>query len=279
MNVASEIQARVFAVANDLFEQADRANFPTVDAVRKGARVNMNDASTVMREWRRAQMAHPGPQAAQVPAVLQQAQAEALATLWTQAQQLAGQSLAIAQAAWDGERAEALVLHQQMAEAFDEQGRALDASRSEVLRVAALHEQAEAACNRLQVDLLGSQEQLALVNADLSIMRIRAQDLERLANTLRTELDHAHQALAQAQAASQQSRAAHVTEMHSLRAELIAQAEQFALERDSHRKLSLEALERYSSLSGQVESLKEQNANLIRVLHQSGSPDDLTDQK
>ena len=55
MELTKDTRDRIFAAADSLYEQAGRAAFPTVDAVRKTAKVNMNDASAGMKEWRRAQ--------------------------------------------------------------------------------------------------------------------------------------------------------------------------------------------------------------------------------
>ena len=58
MELTKETRDRIYAAADALFEQNGRDAFPTVDAVRKAARVNMNDASSGMKEWRRAQAYH-----------------------------------------------------------------------------------------------------------------------------------------------------------------------------------------------------------------------------
>jgi len=55
METTKEKRDRIFAAADMLFEQAGRASFPTVDAVRRAAKAGMNDASVVMKEWRRLQ--------------------------------------------------------------------------------------------------------------------------------------------------------------------------------------------------------------------------------
>lgn len=44
-------------LAVELYDQADRENLPTVDAVRRAARADMNTASAVMKEWRWVQTA------------------------------------------------------------------------------------------------------------------------------------------------------------------------------------------------------------------------------
>ena len=103
MELAKDTRDRIFAAADSLYEQAGRAAFPTVDAVRKVARVNMNDASAGMKEWRRAQTAQAAPVAVQVPEAVQQASSAALASLWKEAQELANESLRAAQAGWDAD--------------------------------------------------------------------------------------------------------------------------------------------------------------------------------
>ncbi|MER2518664.1 MAG: KfrA protein, partial [Candidatus Accumulibacter phosphatis] len=46
MELNKDIRDRILAAADTLYEQAARASFPTVDSVRKVAKVNMNDAAT-----------------------------------------------------------------------------------------------------------------------------------------------------------------------------------------------------------------------------------------
>ena len=52
----SENRERILSAAQQLFEQSGRKELPTVDAVRKLSKTNMNDASAVMKEWRRLQI-------------------------------------------------------------------------------------------------------------------------------------------------------------------------------------------------------------------------------
>ena len=98
MELTKDTRDRIFAAADSLYEQAGRAAFPTVDAVRKTARVNMNDASAGMKDWRRAQTAQAAPVAVQVPEAVMQASSAALSALWQEAQELANESLRAAQA-------------------------------------------------------------------------------------------------------------------------------------------------------------------------------------
>ena len=119
MDLNQDTRARIFAVANALYEEGGRNTFPTVDAVRRAAKVDMNAASLVMREWRRMQTAAPAPAAVAVPDRLRQAQDSALAALWAEAQEIANEALKAAQSAWDAERAEAEALRAELAAAFE----------------------------------------------------------------------------------------------------------------------------------------------------------------
>ena len=83
--IPADVRERIIAAAADLFEQSGRETMPTVDAVRRAARVDMNAASSVMKEWRRAQTAQAAPVAVAVPESVQQASSAAVATIWQQA--------------------------------------------------------------------------------------------------------------------------------------------------------------------------------------------------
>ena len=126
--IPSDVRERITAAAAELFEQSGRQAMPTVDTVRRAARVDMNAASAVMTEWRRAQTAQAAPVAVSVPESVQQASSAAVATIWLQAQELANASLRSAQAAWELERGELDAMRQELAEAFERQAIELDAA-------------------------------------------------------------------------------------------------------------------------------------------------------
>ncbi|MCL6486922.1 MAG: DNA-binding protein [Janthinobacterium lividum] len=215
MNLSDEIYKRICIAADTLHVQGGGAAFPTVDAVRKAARVSMNDASAGMREWRRAHTVQANAAAVAVPEKVRDAGMAALAGVWSEAQALAGESLHIAQSAWDAERTESEVLARQMADAYEVlagelqacQG-ALDISRAEAQEMA--HEK-----ERLLVSLAEAQAAQALANA-------RTQEIERRALELRTELDHAHQDVAHARAELAQTHLNYGNEMNVVRAETAA---------------------------------------------------------
>lgn len=119
MDSTPSIRDRIFSSADTLYQEGGRQLFPTVDAVRKAAKVNMNDANAHMREWRRAQASHVQTIAEPVPPSLQQSGAAATTTLWLEATRLANETLRTAEAAWQIERAEAESIQEQLASAYD----------------------------------------------------------------------------------------------------------------------------------------------------------------
>ena len=120
MDINQETRERIVSAANQLYEQAGRLDFPTVDAVRRVSKTNMNDASAVMKEWRRMQTATAAPVAVAVPDRVQQASQAAIAALWSEAQGIATEALHAAQADWEKERAEAETLRGELSARFME---------------------------------------------------------------------------------------------------------------------------------------------------------------
>ncbi|EOS1694677.1 DNA-binding protein [Escherichia coli] len=193
MELNKETRDRIFAAADELFEQGDRESFPTVDAVRKAARVNMNDASAGMREWRRQRTAQTAPLAVQVPDAVQQAGNQAVAALWQAAQALANESLQAAQAGWDRERNELEAVRRELADAYEAQARELEEAQA---RVTLLEQQAAEATElvaRQATDLAEARDALAGVEQRAALATQRADEVERRAQELRAELDYAHQ--------------------------------------------------------------------------------------
>ena len=184
MEINEETRNRIMTAANQLFEQAGRASFPTVDAVRRTARTNMNDASAVMKDWRRMQTATAVAVVVAVPDRVQQVSQAALATLWAEAQNLAHETLIASQAAWDAERAEAEKLRVELSAAFEGKAAELDTLQG---RLADL-EAAAAAAEKRVGDL---REQLAAMTERAGTAEARATESERCAADLKTERDQA----------------------------------------------------------------------------------------
>ena len=186
MDIAKDIKDRIIGAANALYEEGQRADFPTVAAVRARASVDMNAASVVMREWRRSQTAQAAPLAVEVPDKVRAISSAALATLWAEAQAMANESLLVAQAAWDAERAEAETLRGELAAAFDAKETELILAQQQITSLQAEAVQASKRMQDLQAELAGANERAGTAEA-------RAQEIERRVSDLRTELDRAHE--------------------------------------------------------------------------------------
>src|SRR5690554_5394962 len=149
MEIKQEHRERIIAAANQLFEQGGRVDFPTVDAVRRLSKTNMHDARAVMREWRRMQTATAAPVAVAVPDRVQQTHHAALVVLWSEAQDIANESLSAAQAAWDAERAEAEKLRVELSIAFESQASELEALQTRLAELERKAAEDSAAAERL----------------------------------------------------------------------------------------------------------------------------------
>lgn len=300
MELTKDTRDRIFAAADSLYEQASRTNFPTVDAVRKTARVNMNDASAGMKEWRRAQTAQAAPVAVQVPEAVMQANSAALAALWQEAQELANESLRAAQAGWDAERIEADTLNKQMADAFEAQKVELEAAQGKIAELKAAGRQSATDAEALRHQVEETQAALTAMQQRAAVAEQRAEEIERRAADLRTELDHAHQETAQGRAELTGLRQAHAGIIEALRTELatvkaradaaaeahqehrkVAAAEAHRVaermtaaqtERDQARKDERQAREDAATLRGQLNELKEQNVQLLQTVKAQGGP-------
>lgn len=164
MNIPVEIKERIISAANRLYDEVGRESFPSVDSVRREARVDMNSASYVMREWRKSQTAAPVAVAVAVPEALNKASAELLAGVWMQAQALANESLKSAEAAWTAERNEYDALRAELSDAHDAQSRELDGL---ALRIAAAQVEAKQVAEAHAEQVNDLNEKLQVVDAAL----------------------------------------------------------------------------------------------------------------
>ena len=178
-SIPADIRERILAAADELYQQSGRESLPTVDQVRRAARVDMNAASAVMREWRRQQIAKPALVAVSVPEVVAQASGQLLAQLWTQAQDLANESLRTAQASWEAERVELEQMRGELAEAFEAQAAELEDSQA----------RADALVNEARETAARAEAEIARVRGELAKASTRAERAEAAADELRAERD------------------------------------------------------------------------------------------
>jgi len=181
----------------------------------------MNDASAGMREWRRAHTVQAGMAATSVPDKIRDAGLAALAGIWNEAQALAGESLRLAHMTWETERGEAETLARQMSDAYETVLAELQACQGQLAST-----QGEVRELVQQKDTMATA--LAQAQAAATLSAARVQEIERRAQELRTELDHAHQATAEARADLAQAHLTSRNEMNAAKAEAAALARQGA---------------------------------------------------
>ena len=196
--IATDIKSRIFEAADRLYEGLGRESFPTVDAVRREAKTDMNAASAAMKEWRKAQTAAPVAVAVAVPETLGRAAAELIADVWTQATGLANESLKTAEAAWAVERGEADTLRAELSDSHDAQTREIQ-GLSELIATAQLDAQKAEAWHQEQINGLG--EQLKSTEQSLHEAREIGAKNEGLLEGVTGQLETAQAALAKTETA------------------------------------------------------------------------------
>jgi colicin import membrane protein len=259
MEIKPDVRDRILAAANQLYEQNGRRDLPTLDSVRKLSRTNMADASAVMKEWRRLQTASAATAIVAVPDRVQHAASVAVAALWAEAQELANESLNVAQAAWETERAEAEKQRVELSGAFDAQGVELDTLRTKVAELQDAAIQAAAAADRERQE---AQVTLAALTDAAHTASARAEEITKRAEDLKTALEEAQGAL--------RSQAAEITkerEQHTqVRARLealapehataISQVAQLTAELSAERERAEVARTRLDALTPELATLK-----------------------
>jgi chromosome segregation ATPase len=283
METNPEIRERILAAAAQLFEQSGRKELPTVDAVRKLSRTSMNDASAVMREWRRSQIVSASAAVVSVPERVSQASAAALSTLWGEAQELANESLNVAQAAWDAERGEAEKLRVELSSAFEAQGAELEAVK---VRLAEVEKTASAAAAEAEIEKGAFRQQVNVLTDQAHTAMARVQEIEKRAEDLKAALSSAQGTVARLTAELEAERGQHgktresltavSTELVTVKARAEAQAgvqadqlerlKRVEAELTQARESAAAAREEAAKLAGQAAALTAQQAELMRVI-------------
>ena len=289
-----DARERVFAAANQIFDESARQTMPTVDQVRRLAKVDMHAATAAMREWRRQQTAQAAPIAVAVPEVVAKANEQAIAQLWTQAQELANQSLREAQSAWDAERGELDQMRIELSDAFESQATELELAKS---RIEALENEARETAAIAATELHKLRDELTQVRGELGAATTRAEraeataaELEHRVADLRSELKRAHtdvdtvradikrttadaeglrNELAAVKAKAEAAEHAHQEHRKEAAKEAQRCADKVlaaAKERDALSKATADARETAARLAGQLEAVQAQNAALMETL-------------
>jgi colicin import membrane protein len=191
-DVSSEIAKRITSAADQLYEENGKVSFPNVDVVRRRARVNMNDASAVMRIWRRTQTASAAPLQVAIPDAVQTASQSLLAAVWAAATESANSSLQMAQTGWEQERSEAEACRQQLACAFDSQAEELASVQRQldVMEKRFATQGAELLAKTAEIEELKNAATAA--NAAALTAEARLKEVINRTDDLKVELSHAH---------------------------------------------------------------------------------------
>ena len=191
-DIPSDTVKRITIAADQLYEEGGRSGFPNVDAVRRKARVNMNDASNVMRAWRRAQTEAAAPLTSSIPSAVQTASQAMLTAVWNAATNAANTNLQTAQAGWEQERAEAEACRFQLATAFDSQSEELAVA---LRNVAALEQKLNVQAAELlsvTANIEKLRHEVAEAQGLAATSAIRSGEIAKRADDLKTELVRAH---------------------------------------------------------------------------------------
>lgn len=253
-HIPADVRERITSAAQELYEQTGRESMPTVDAVRRLARVDMNSASAVMREWRRSQTAQAAPVAVAIPEAVAQANSAAVAALWQSAQELANESLRAAQAGWEAERAEADHDRQELADAYERQAAELDGVRSELEQLDRL----------LHQKTTTHAQELAAIRAELAEAVARAERAETRAQVIEQRAGELEQTNAK-QAAHMQALESRADVMRTEATELHAAAARA-------QESAAEARERAALLTGKLEACEAHSAALLARLDATAQP-------
>ena len=264
MDISSAVRERINSAADTLYEETGRQTIPTVDAVRKHAKVNINDASTCMRDWRRAHSTQIEPPHLQVPDKLQQVSTAALLALWMEAVDLSNETLRLAQAGWETERAETLAIGEQIAGACAAQEAELLAAQAET----ALQKGEIARLNDMLASSLRRAEEAegaaSTLRAAASHIEARSGEIGKRADDLRQALDQAHATHANASSDQAALLRAQADQITSLRAELANAHQDGERNAMAARTELLKAIEEAASLRGKLEGITDAQA-LIKV--------------
>lgn len=260
MNIVSDTaRDRIFAAADELYAETGKNSFPSVDAVRKKARVNMNDACTGMKDWRRAQTTTTKAVSTQLPAELQARGSNLLSGFWDEATKLANDSLLAAQAGWEVERQESEELSRQMAAAYDAQSSEIASADHENSR---LKEQVLL----LNDEIHSLQQKLSQMSAERDRTQHEISEITALTFELRKRVDDAREAedraredATRARAETADLRSSHADQIERLRAEfkreLDGERDRTERERQRYEEVATKATTEAARLRGKLEAL------------------------
>ena len=218
--IPADIEHRIIAAADQLYDAGGKQAFPGVEAVRRQARANMNHTTAVMKAWRRAKFAAMAPVASDVPTEVRQTAEQLLHGVWRTACDAANDNLRTAQTGWELERSEAEQNRVELATAFDQQTAELLACTSANSTLQLARQEADLQYAHHVAENRGLTMRLA--SSDAAVLRAEtvASELRRHAAELKGALEQARHSGDQFAQRYDQQREADRAEISRLRAEL-----------------------------------------------------------
>lgn len=190
--IPDEIRERIIGAADRLYDESGREKHPSVDAVRRLARADMNTTSLVVKEWKRQQTEKPAPVPVAVPDQVQRAGAEALATVWAVAHELSNTSLTEAESKWAVERAAQEIMRLDLSLSFDAQTIEIEDLKAALLDANRHAADAMDINQALRAEIESLQIALAASKAETVLEEARAVEIEVRATDLKAELERSH---------------------------------------------------------------------------------------
>ena len=285
--IPADVRERVIAAAAELYLQAGRERFPTVDAVRRSSRADMNSVTVLMREWRQSQTTQAAPVAVMIPDAVQQANAAAVAAMWTQATELANQSLRTAQAGWEAERQDLDDMRSELATGYEVQAAELETVKGQLAETIAALDVAGKQLADSAAKLTAAVERANTAEARAVEIEHRANDLnaalveerkshasainkaEQETTDLRGQLAAAVAELATVKAKAEAADQSHQEQRKAAAQETLRVTERMARlesEHDTARKETGAAREESAKLRGHLETIQTQNTDLMRII-------------
>lgn len=229
---------RIFEAADALHADSGHTKAPTVDAVRKRAQVNMNDASEGMKIWRRQHKGQDDQVPAQIPEDLQPQLLAALAPIWQAASVRAADALRKAREDWVAEREEAENLHREIAGSYDDLEKKFQSVEETLAVQLAQNEALRGEVAILRAALTAAERERSEALAATREASIRNEGLGSSVKLMEKSLKHAREELATL-------RAAHAGELDRLRTQARHDVEQ------ANAAMTL-ALQECAALRGQL---------------------------
>ena len=279
----AELQERIFNAADTLYEANGRQTFPTVDAVRRHSKANMNDVTIGMRDWRKAQTVQHSP-LLQVPESLQLVAQQLIVKLWQQADATAAETLTAQQAAWQEEReglseklkdrTESNALLIKELERYQKQSRKLEQmAKQQLVEMASL--QGELAEKRLQtVELSARLEAMKIQQAELRQEwdAVREENHRLLQDNARLgcQLETAQQEKQQIKAQADQNETRLLEQLTSVRTELTAVQSKAAVDQTHYQETRKTAAQDALQQAERLQALQAERDQLHKELRAAG---------